>query len=408
MAYKLFFIFIAFLSLEACTSDDDSGFSVSEQSQIADAPQITKTDVVTGLENPWDMAFTSSQNMFYTEKCKGLSVRMADGTVHHLFGTLGSGLVAPDFFCAGQSGMHGVALDPNFETNRRIYVYMPSNLSIPPLNRVVRLEVSTDFTTVAGRTDIITDIPFKNDANEWGERGSHSGGRIRFSPEGFLFVTTGDNHNGPLPQDLSKLGGKVLRVNTDGEAVAGNNPPAGADPRIYVYGIRNVQGLAFKPGSGRVFIAEHGPNHTDEVTALSAGGNGGWDPVPDAGVTCGSNYCGYISNKLDGTLTPMTDLVKYPAALQPLWVLPDSQGMGAAEFLTGTQWKGWNNALLVSTMASQLLHVVGITQNDRLDDVRLVPVPQDRIRSLVQGPDGNLYIATDSGQIWKVSPVQEE
>lgn len=362
---------------------------------------------MTGLESPWDMAFTSSQNMFFTEKCKGLAVRMADGSVHRLFGTTGAALVAPDFFCAGQSGMHGVALDPGFETNRRIYVYMPSNLSTPPANRVVRLEVSSDFTSVAGRTDIITDIPFKNASNSWGERGAHSGGRIRFSPEGFLFLTTGDNHNGPLPQDLSQLGGKVLRVTPDGVAAPGNNPPEGADARIYVYGIRNAQGLAFKPGSGRAFIAEHGPNHSDEVTALSPGGNAGWDPVPDAGVTCADNYCGYISNKVDGTLTPMTDLVKFPNAMRPVWVLSDSQGMGPAEFLKGSQWKGWNNALVVSAMASLRLHVVGITEDDQLSATREVALPQDRMRSLVLGPDGNLYISTDSGQIWKVAPVQE-
>lgn len=89
------------------------------------------------------------------------------------------------------------------------------------------------------------------------------------------------------------------------------------DIRIFTYGHRNVQGIAFRPGTNQVFSAEHGP-HTDEVNKLVAGANYGWDPVPDAGVKCADNYCGYISNKADGTPTPMTDLKKFPTAMKPV------------------------------------------------------------------------------------------
>ena len=162
---------------------------------------------MSGLNSPWDMAFTPDGAMLFTEKCHGLSVRRADGSTARLFGTTGSAVVASDLFCEGQSGMHGVAIDPDFASNRTLYVYMASDLSINPrTNRVVRLTVDSGYTTVANRLDIITDISYKDVGNSWSGAGAHSGGRIRFGADGFLYVTTGDNHNGPLPQDLTQTG----------------------------------------------------------------------------------------------------------------------------------------------------------------------------------------------------------
>ena len=211
-------------------------------------PTFVRTDFMSGLNSPWDMAFTPDGAMLFTEKCRGLSVRRANGSTARLFGTTGSAVVASDLFCEGQSGMHGVAIDPDFASNRTLYVYMPSNLSRSPrTNRVVRLTVDAGYTTVANRLDIITDIAYKDAGNNWGSAGAHSGGRIRFGADGFLYVTTGDNHHGPLPQDLTKLGGKMLRVDRHGNAAPGNQTPAGGDARIFTYGHRNVQGLRFIP-----------------------------------------------------------------------------------------------------------------------------------------------------------------
>jgi aldose sugar dehydrogenase len=234
--------------------------------------------------------------------------------VTRLFGTSGSNVVANDFFCEGQSGMNGVAIDPQFASNRYIYVFMSSNLSTNPrTNRVVRLVVNATNTSVSNRTDIVTDIAFKNASTANGGSGAHSGGRIRFSPgDGYLYVTTGDNHNGSLPQDPLRLGGKVLRVDRDGNPAPGNNPPAGFDPRIYTYGHRNPQGITFRPGSNQPFTAEHGPNHSDEVTPLVAGGNAGWDPQNRPSLNCPDNYCGYAGNP---TSMPMTDTTRFPNAI---------------------------------------------------------------------------------------------
>src|SRR5690606_17755523 len=110
--------------------------------------------------------------------------RLADGKTVRLFGTNGSALVAQDLFCEGQSGVHGIAVDPDFaKGTRHIYVYIASNLRKPATNRVVRLTVNADTTSVSNRTDIIEDISYKNAANGAGSAGAHSGGRIRFGPD---------------------------------------------------------------------------------------------------------------------------------------------------------------------------------------------------------------------------------
>lgn len=386
----------------ACRGEERPPTSPPDHSS-APTPTLTRTTVLTGLSSPWDIAFAADGAMFFTEKCRGLSVRAPDGSVRRLFGIPGSALVAPDFFCQGQSGMHGVALDPAFATNRTLYVFMASTLSgSPRTNRVVRLRVDAGYTTASDRVDIVTDIAFKDAGNAVGGAGAHSGGRIRFGPDGHLYVTTGDNHDPSLPQDPVRLGGKVLRVTGTGAAAPGNSPPAGFDPRIYTYGHRNVQGIAFRPGSGDVFVSEHGPNHSDEVTRLAAGGNGGWDPRNRPALDCPGGYCGYAGS---ASTMPMTDTARFPTALRPVWSNDGrSQGTGPAAFLDGPQWLGWDGRLAVGVMAGQRLVILEVDSVGTLVSEAVAPLPSTRFRALTQGPDGSLYVATDAGEIWKVTP----
>jgi len=406
-AMTLFLIALVTIFLPAatahCRSNQDA-FAAAE-STAGSEPSLARTALLSGLKSPWDLAFTPDGAMLFTEKCRGLSVRLADGSIRRLFGTAGSAVVANDFFCQGQSGMLGVAVDPEFTANRFLYVYMLSNLD-NPANRVVRLTVDTGYTTVSARKDIVADIAYKKTFNFWGGAGTHSGGRLRFSPvDGFLYVTTGDNHDGPLPQDLTRLGGKTLRIDRSGKAAPGNRTPAGGDPRIFTFGHRNVQGIAFHPGTGQPFACEHGPRHSDEVTPLVAGGNGGWDPQPEAGVTCVSNYCGYTSTKRDGTPTPMTDLARFPEALRPAWTNKGiSEGMGSCVFLSGAQWQAWDGRLAVGFLRGGRIEILqidaaGMTTNT----VTIAGIPKERMRSLVQGPDSALYVATDTGEIWRLA-----
>ncbi|MCE9603099.1 MAG: PQQ-dependent sugar dehydrogenase [Gemmatimonadetes bacterium] len=385
----------------ACGGDDRA--PVQPDPPVTDTPLLTRTVVDSGLNNPWDIAFAPDGAMFYTERCTGLSVRRTDGSRTRLFGTAGSALVATDLFCLGQSGMNGVALDPDFATNRRVYVYMSSNITTSPrTNRVVRLQLDAGYTTASARTDIVTGIAFKDADNAVGGAGAHSGGRIRFGPDGFLYIGTGDNHNPVLPQHPTLLGGKVLRVTTGGAAAPGNNPPAGFDARIYTYGHRNVQGLAFRPGTGQAFSAEHGPNHSDEVTPLVAGGNGGWDPQSRPALTCPGNYCGYAGSP---TTMPMTDFGRFPGALAPSWNNnSSSQGTGPATFLVGPQWRAWNGWLAVGIMGGQRLVIIELDAAGISTRAVNAAVPAARYRALTQGSDGALYVATDAGEIWRLTP----
>jgi glucose/arabinose dehydrogenase len=346
--------------------------------------------------------------MLYTEKCRGLSIRRANGAVTRLFGTAGSAFVAPDLFCEGQSGVHGVAIDPEFAANRYVYLFMASNLNTNPrTNRIVRVQLDTGFTTATNRTDIVTDIAYKHVSNAHGGAGAHSGGRIRFGPDGYLYITTGDNHSGSLPQDLTRLGGKVLRVDRNGAAAPGNNTPAGGDPRIYTYGHRNVQGIDFRPAgavnAGQAYTGEHGPNHSDEVTPLAPGRNAGWDPQNRPTLSCLDNYCGYAGNVMT---MPMTDLTRFPSALPPAWVHNTGErGIGPVAFLRGSQWKAWDGRLAVAIMGAKTLHIVELnTAGSGLAATIAAGLPANRMRALVQGPDGSLYIAVDEGEIWRVTP----
>lgn len=388
-------------------SDDPLGPPTNPptNSPTTGVPTLSRTVVVRGLSEPWDLAFAADGSMFFTERCRGLSVRHPDGTISRLFGTSGSALVAPDLACLSQSGVHGVALDPQFATNRTLYLYMLSTLNTAPrTNRVVRLVVNSSFNSVSDRTDIITDIPFKDQNNAIGGAGAHSGGRIRFGPDGFLYVTTGDNHNQALPQSPTLLGGKVLRVTNTGSGAPGNNPPAGFDARIFTYGHRNVQGLTFRPGTGQAFIAEHGPNHSDEVTPLVNGGNGGWDPRDRPTLSCPGGYCGYAGN---ATTMPMTDIARFPNALRASWTNDGaSQGMGPASFLEGAHWGAWNGRLAVAIMASSSprLMILSLDAAGVTTGTTNASLPAVRMRALTMGPDGSLYIATGSGEIWRITP----
>jgi len=403
---------------------------VATATHAADVPVLTHTTILTGRENPWDMAFLPDGTMFFTEKCKGLSVRLPSGAVNALLGMKDSkdyAETAADLFCDGQAGMNGVAVDPDFDTNRFIYVYSTSNLASPPTNRVLRFKVSADATKLSDRTDIVSDIPYKPKATDhpFGGSGAHNGGRLRFNAgDGYLYVTTGDNHNGEVPQSPKLIGGKVLRIDRDGKGAPDNKAPNGFDPRIFTYGHRNPQGIAFRPGTNQPYTAENGPWHSDEVTALVVGGNGGWDPRPNQSGRgdCPDNYCGYEPNQMGAvppkeraTYMSMTDTKLYPNAMKPAWNNDGlSQGLSSGAFLSGKQWKGWDGRMVVSFMG---IGVHGTPVGNRLDVLDIspdgasatktmaaIPMPAGRFRSVVQGPDGFLYVATDEGDIHQLKP----
>ncbi len=386
-------------------------------------------------ESPWDMAFLQDGTMFFTEKCKGLSVRTTSGAVNRLLGVGGStgyAEVKSDLFCDGQAGVQGVAVDPEFASNRYVYLYSSSqgaNRTYGGYNNIVmRMKVNASLTGVSDIVEIINDLGYKpkKSNHPFGGPGAHNGGRIRFSPaDGFLYVAIGDNHNGAGPQSPTELRGKILRVDRNGKAAPGNKAPAGFDPRVFTYGHRNPQGISFRPGTNEPFISENGPWHTDEVTKLENGGNGGWDPRPNVGgrKDCPDDYCGYSPNQMGAlppkeraAFMPMTDTKTYPNAMKPAWTNNGlSQGMCGSVWLVGKQWKEWEGRLAVGYAG---IGIHGTPTGNRIDilDVSkdgksakreelMWPTFAGRFRHLSLGPDGALYVADEaSGMIYKVTP----
>ena len=393
-------------------------------------------EVFQASENPWDMAFLPNNTMFFTEKCKGLSVRLPSGSVNKLLGIGGSAgfpAVKSDLFCDGQAGVQGVAIDPDFAKNRYIYLYSSSkgsNRTYGGYNNVVmRMKVNPGLDAIFDIVEIVNDLGYKpmKSNHPFGGPGAHNGGRLRFGPDGFLYITIGDNHNGAGPQSPTELRGKLLRVDRDGNAAAGNNAPAGFDKRIFAYGFRNPQGIAFRPGSGDLYLSENGPWHSDEVTKVVNGGNGGWDPRDNVNGrgACPDNYCGYSPNQM-GALPPaeraafmsMTDLKAYPNAMKPAWNNNGlSQGMCGSVWLVGKQWKEWEGRLAVGyagigihgTPTGNRIDILDIAQDgsSAKREELLWPTFAGRFRHLSQGADGALYVADEaSGSIYRVAPAQ--
>lgn len=398
--------------------------------------QVTvKVEDFQKTEAPWDMAFLPDGTMFFTEKCKGLSVRLPSGKVNALLGVGGStgyATVKADLFCDGQAGVQGVAVDPQFASNRFVYLYSSSkgpNRTYGGYNNIVmRMKVDASLGGVSDIVEIINDIGYKpaKSNHPFGGPGAHNGGRLRFNPgDGFLYVTTGDNHSGEGPQSPTQIRGKVLRVDRDGKAAPGNNPPPGFDKRVFAYGFRNPQGITFRPGTNEPFISENGPWHTDEVTKLVNGGNGGWDPRDNRNGRgpCPDAYCGYSPNQMGAlppaersAFMPMTDLRAFPDAMKPAWTNNGlSQGMCGSVFLVGKQWKEWEGRLAVGyagigihgTPTGNRIDILDISK-DGMSSSRVEmswPTFAGRFRHLSLGPDGALYVADESsGMIYRVTP----
>jgi glucose/arabinose dehydrogenase len=132
------------------------------------------------------------------------------------------------------------------------------------------------------------------------------------------------------------------------------------------------------------------------------GRNGGWDPKDRPALSCPDSYCGYAGNP---STMPMTDVARFPTVMLPSWSNNSaSQGMGPAEFLVGSQWRGWNGRLAVGFLGGSRLSILELDAAGNATSVVNASLPSARYRALTLGSDGNLYVATDAGEIWRVVP----
>jgi aldose sugar dehydrogenase len=345
-------------------------------------PAFNVETVLEGLDHPWDMVMLQDGSFVFSERGNKLTY-VIDGALF--------ALNAPeDTYVRGEGGLLGLALDPEFSDNHYLYACFNSQVGSRLDIRVIRWIFDIDQKALLARMDIITGLP----ANP---SGRHSGCQLEFGSDGYLWVGTGDTANGTVAQDPQSLGGKVLRVDRDGNPAPGNLG-APYDPRIFSYGHRNVQGLGFfDPAKQSNVIGvniEQGTDRDDEVNILMPG-NFGYNPIP-----------GY------NEAVPMTDLTKYPDAVPAIWSsgFPTLATSGGT-IIQGEEWGVWDQAVAVAALKATRIVVLELDEDLKiLRETHILQGEYGRLRTVQQGIDGNLYVLTDNGasrdKILRLVPIQ--
>jgi glucose/arabinose dehydrogenase len=368
--------------------------SVNTPAFVPTTTPVTTTQLATGLSNPWGLAFLPDGRMLVTGRLGQLWLLSADGSTRQTI----TGLPAVTA-TGGQGGLLDVALDLAFASNRRVYLsFSEADAGNAALNgtAVARAELDVGAQSLVGLTVIYRQMPKVASSG-------HFGSRLVFDNAGRLFVTLGDRQNSDqraYAQDLSRGNGKVVRITTDGQAAPGN-PFSGPSAAIWSYGHRNPQGAALHPATGELWTSEHGPQGGDEVNRTLVGLNYGW-PV----ISHGQEY---------GTTTPVGLGPANPGMEQPasVWETRDGSAWTSGQksstapagmaFFTGTGPAHWQGSLFVGALAGQALWRLQLSGNTVVGRERLLVSLGERIRDVRQGPDGRLYLLTDSGRLLRVN-----
>ncbi|NWL32562.1 PQQ-dependent sugar dehydrogenase [Paenarthrobacter nitroguajacolicus] len=324
----------------------DSGTSAPGSSQTTPAspriPEVAqKLDV--GLQLPWSVVFLPNGTAVVSERdsAQVKSIRNGEAT------TIGevSG-VDP----GGEGGLLGLALSPDFATDRWLYAYFTS----PSDNRIARMKLTEDSggQLALGEAEVIF--------SGMSKASTHNGGRIRFGPDGFLYVGTGDSQRREQPQDTNALGGKILRLTTEGRPAPGN--PFG-DNAVYSYGHRNVQGLAWD-SDGRLWASEFGPDVDDELNLITPGGNYGWPTVTGA-----PGRSGLIDAKV-------------------VWPSTSDASPSGLEIVDGIAYTG--------ALRGQRLWAVPLEGENAGTPVAYFTGQYGRLRDVARAPDGTLWVISNN------------
>lgn len=312
------------LLVSACTGGSESP-PKEPSSRTPSAPAATAgpgsgraafgSTVATGLDVPWGLAWLPDGSALVTQRDKGTVVQLRPGRQPRTVVTLSD--VRPE----QEAGLLGIAVSPEFDTDRRVFVYYADEKD----NRVERLR----WTGSALRRDkvILTGIP---------KAPFHNGGRLAFGPDRRLYVTTGDATDDSRSQDRDDLGGKILRVTQDGSPAPGN--PFGGSP-VWSYGHRNVQGIAWDR-TGRMFATEFGQNTWDELNRIQKGKNYGWPTVEGKGGRSGmvDPLVTWPTSESSPSGLAIADDTAYVAALagERVWRVPLSGGRSGKAGTAGT------------------------------------------------------------------------
>jgi glucose/arabinose dehydrogenase len=340
-----------------------------------------------GLSHPWGLAFLPDGDALVTER---------DGRLRHVAsdGVLSEPIIGvPDVDARDQGGLLDVALDPDFEASRLVYLsFSESGEDGANSTAVARGTLSEDFTELTDLQVIFSQQP-KHPSTK------HFGGRLVFDDEGHLFITLGERSDEEFrgqAQDLDSHLGKIVRVNLDGSAPEDNpfTEQDGALPEIWSYGHRNIQGAAINPQTGVLWEVEHGPMGGDEINIVEAGKNYGW-PIVSFGVNYDGSPVGSGESEGPGFEPP---IYQWTPVIAP-------SGMA---FYGGRAFPEWEGDLFIGALRETALVRLELDGDSVTHEERILDEAGLRIRDVVEGPDGALYLLTDEdkGEILRISPAE--
>lgn len=342
--------------------------------------KFTLETVATGLVNPWSLAFLPDGRMLVTERPGRLRYVSKSGELSAPI----SGV--PAVFATGQGGLLDVALSPDFAKDSMIYLSYAEAAEDGEHGGTAVARGRLQGNALVGVKRIYQQQPKLS-------TGAHFGSRLVFDGKGHLFITQGENNQRPLAQDLTKLQGKLVRLNLDG-GIPDDNPFVGredARPEIYSYGHRNMQGAAINPRSKVLWTSEHGPRGGDELNIPQASRNYGW-PI----ITYGINYSGLKIPEAIGTTKEGME--------QPVHYWAKSPGLSGMAFATAKS--AWQGNLFQGSLAERNLIRLELDGDKVGHEERLLTDMAQRVRDVREGPDGAIYVLTDEtdGKLLKLTP----
>jgi glucose/arabinose dehydrogenase len=346
--------------------------------------EVVVETVARGLERPWGLAFLPDGRMLVTERPGRVRIVSAQGQLSEPLSTPGLRVAV-----RGQGGLLDVALDPGFAQNRQVFLsYSEERGEGRAGTSVMRARLNSAGTGLEAPRVIFRQEPTHTGRNHWGSR-------IAFDREGNLFVTLGDRFDlREQAQNPANHIGKIVRITPDGRP-APNNPyldREGARPEIWSLGHRNIQAAALHPQTGELWTVEHGARGGDEVNIPKAGKNYGW-PI----ISYGVDYSGAKIGQ--GTAKPGLE--------QPVYHWDPSIAPSGMAFYTGDKFPAWRGSILIGALAGELVSRLETKGNRVTGEERILRELGERIRDVRQGPDGYVYLLTDSspGRILRLRPA---